>query len=48
MKKLILINGDLATGKSHFAIIVRDRFNLPLFTKDEYKEEFANHYEYDT
>ena len=48
MKKLILVNGDIATGKSHLAIILRDRFNLPLFTKDEYKEELAKSYPYRT
>ena len=42
MNKLILINGDIATGKSHFALILKDRFNLPLYTKDEYKEKFAD------
>ena len=41
MKKLILVNGDLAAGKSHFAIILKNRFNLPLLTKDELKEQLA-------
>ena len=48
MKKLILINGDLATGKSHFAVLIRDRFNLPLFTKDEFKEKLAETRPYST
>ena len=42
MNKLILINGDIATGKSHFALILSERFNLPLYTKDEFKERFAD------
>ena len=42
MNKLILVNGDIATGKSHFAILIRDRFDLPLFTKDEFKEALAD------
>ena len=46
MKKLILINGDIATGKSHLANILRDRFNLPLYTKDEFKEKLAESYPY--
>ena len=42
MNKLILVNGDIATGKSHFALILSERFNLPLYTKDEFKEKFAD------
>ena len=42
MNKLILVNGDIATGKSHFALILSERFNLPLFTKDEFKEHLAD------
>ncbi len=42
MNKLILVNGDIATGKSHFALLLSERFNLPLFTKDEYKERLAD------
>lgn len=48
MKKLILVNGDLATGKSHFAIILQNRFHLPLFTKDEFKEEYSKIYPFST
>lgn len=40
--KLVLVNGDIATGKSHFALILKERFNLPLYTKDEFKERFAD------
>ena len=42
MNKLILVNGDIATGKSHFALVLKERFYLPLYTKDEYKERFAD------
>ena len=42
MKKVILVNGDVATGKSHLAIILRERFKLPLYTKDEFKEYLAD------
>ena len=48
MKKLILVNGDLATGKSHLALIIKERFNLPLYTKDEYKETLAETHPYRT
>ena len=41
MNKLILVNGDIATGKSHFALILSERFKLPLFTKDEFKEQLS-------
>lgn len=42
MNKLILVNGDLATGKSHFALILKERYQIPLYTKDEYKESLAD------
>ena len=48
MNKLILVNGDIATGKSHFAVLIRDRFDLPLFTKDEFKETLAETHPYST
>lgn len=48
MKKLILVNGDIATGKSHLALILKAKFSLPLFTKDEYKEHYADIYPYST
>ena len=38
MKKLILITGDLATGKSTFAKILSERYNCTLLYKDEIKE----------
>ena len=46
MKKLILVNGDVAAGKSHLAVLIKERFNLPLFTKDEYKEALAETHPY--
>lgn len=48
MKKLIIVNGDIATGKTHLAHIIKDRFSLLLFTKDEYKESLADKYPYST
>ena len=38
MKKIILITGDLATGKSTFAHILSKRYGAPLFFKDKIKE----------
>ena len=46
MKKLVLVNGDVAAGKSHLAVLIKDRFNLPLFTKDEFKESLAETHPY--
>ena len=48
MNKLILVNGDLATGKTHLALIIRDRFNLLLFTKDGNKEFLSETHPYKT
>lgn len=48
MRKLILINGDIATGKSRLAESLKKRFGLPLFTKDEFKEKLADDYPYST
>lgn len=48
MKKLILVNGDIATGKSHLADLLTDRFQLPLFTKDAFKEHLAETNPYST
>ena len=48
MKKLILVNGDIATGKSHLADLLADRFQLPLFTKDAFKERLAETNPYST
>lgn len=48
MNKLILVNGDLATGKSHLAELLKKRFSLSLFTKDEFKERLADEYPYST
>ena len=38
MKKLLLIMGDLATGKSTFANILSKRYNTNVFCKDSIKE----------
>ena len=38
MKKLLLIMGDLATGKSVFADILSKRYNVNVFYKDSIKE----------
>ena len=48
MYKLILVNGDIATGKTHLADLIKNRFNLPLYTKDEYKECLADTHPYQT
>ncbi len=48
MRKLILVNGDLATGKSHFAVILQNRFGIPSYTKDNFKERFATAFPYST
>ena len=38
MKRLILITGDLATGKSTLAGILSERYGYPAFCKDKIKE----------
>lgn len=38
MKKLLLITGDLATGKSTFANILSKRYDINVFYKDSIKE----------
>lgn len=38
MKKLLLITGDIATGKSTFANILSQRYNTNVFFKDSIKE----------
>ena len=38
MKKLLLITGDLATGKSTFANILSKRYDTNVFYKDSIKE----------
>lgn len=42
MKKLILIFGDLASGKSTFATALSKKYNIPLFKKDTLKELLAD------
>lgn len=38
MKKLLLLTGDLACGKTTFARILSQRYDVPLFFKDSIKE----------
>lgn len=38
MKKLLLIMGDLATGKTTFANIFSKRYDTNVFSKDSVKE----------
>jgi predicted kinase len=42
MKKLLLIMGDLASGKSTFANILSKRYDTVLFCKDPIKETLGN------
>lgn len=42
MKKLLLIMGDLATGKSTFSSILSKRCNVNAFNKDTIKEIFGD------
>jgi predicted kinase len=46
MKKLLLIMGDLATGKSTFANMLSNRYNTVLFCKDPIKETLGNSFGY--
>lgn len=38
MKKLILIGGTLATGKSTYSLILKEKYNLTVINKDRLKE----------
>ncbi|MEA5060911.1 MAG: AAA family ATPase [Erysipelotrichaceae bacterium] len=38
MKKLVVVLGDLATGKSTFAKIIAEKYDLELISKDDIKE----------
>ena len=42
MGKLLLITGDLAAGKSHFADFLSKRYHTSLFFKDSIKEVLAD------
>lgn len=46
MKKLLLIMGDLAAGKSTFATMLSKRYNVVLFCKDPIKETLGNTFGY--
>ena len=43
MKKLILIGGVLAGGKSTFSHIIGERFSIPVVNKDRLKEILGDH-----
>ena len=47
MKKLLLITGDLATGKSTFSDILSKRYDTVAFTKDTIKEVLGDTIEKD-
>lgn len=40
-KKLLLVTGDIATGKSTFANILSQRYDTNVFFKDSIKEVFS-------
>lgn len=42
MKKLILISGALATGKTTYSKILSNKYNLLLFNKDPVKEKLSD------
>jgi predicted kinase len=42
MKKLLLVTGDLAAGKSSFANILSKRYDMNVFFKDSIKEVLGN------
>ena len=46
MKKLIIITGDLATGKSHMARLLSERYSVKMYCKDTVKERLCEKYDY--
>lgn len=42
MRKIILIGGDLASGKSTYSEILAKKYSLPLFNKDVFKETLGD------
>lgn len=42
MKKLLLLTGDIAAGKSTFSGILGERYGIPVFQKDTLKEVMAD------
>ena len=42
MRTVILILGDIAAGKSAYAKFLAQKYNLPYFLKDTFKEELSN------
>ncbi|MDE7206241.1 MAG: deoxynucleoside kinase, partial [Lachnospiraceae bacterium] len=43
MKKLLLITGDIAAGKSTFSKILSERYGVAVFQKDTVKEILGDH-----
>ena len=43
MKKLLLITGDIAAGKSTFSKILSERYSTAVFQKDTIKEILGDH-----
>lgn len=43
MKKLLLVMGDLATGKSIFSAMLSQRYDVNVFNKDSIKEVLVDH-----
>lgn len=43
MKKLLLITGDLATGKSTFSNVLAKRYQITVFQKDSIKEVLGDY-----
>ena len=40
MKKIILLTGDLAAGKSTFSRLLADRYKIPCYNKDDIKVNY--------
>lgn len=43
MRKIILIGGDLASGKSTYSLFLAKKFNISLINKDRLKEILGDH-----
>lgn len=44
MKKIILLTGDLAAGKSTFSRLLADRYKIPCYNKDDIKEILGDNF----
>lgn len=42
MKKIIIVTGALATGKSTYSNILSKRYNIPVLNKDDIKEKLSD------